>query len=94
MYDCYYGDASTVETSVFVNAEIVDRLFFQAITQKRFALHRGAETGQCIPLTKSLGPLDLGPVQVIFSCTKWGVFIGPIPVGPGNNNMLNHAFCL
>ena len=34
MYDCYYGDASTVETSVFTNAEILVRLFFQAITQK------------------------------------------------------------
>ena len=40
-------------------------------------------TGKCIPWTKSLGPLDLGPVQVIFSWTKWGVFLGPIPVGPG-----------
>ena len=39
--------------------------------------------GKCIPWTKSLGPLDLGPVQVIFSWTKWGVFLGPIPVGPG-----------
>ena len=44
MYDCYYGDASTVETSVFINAEILVRLFFQAITQKGFALHRGAQT--------------------------------------------------
>ena len=43
MHDCYYGDASTVETSVFINAEILDRLFFLAIT-KSFALHRGAET--------------------------------------------------
>ena len=39
--------------------------------------------GKCIPWTKSLGPLELGPVQVIFSWTKWGVFLGPIPVGPG-----------
>ena len=44
MYDCYNGDASTVETSVFINAEILVRLFFQAITQKSFAVHRGAQT--------------------------------------------------
>ena len=29
MYDCYYGDASTVETSVFINAEILVRLYFR-----------------------------------------------------------------
>ena len=50
--------------------------------------------GQCIPWTKSLGPLILGPVQVIFSWTKWGVFLGPLPVGPANDYRLNHAFCL
>ena len=39
--------------------------------------------GKCIHWTKSLGPFDLGPVQIIFSWTKWGVFLGLIPVGPG-----------
>ena len=43
MYDCYYGDASTVETSVFINAEILVIFFFQAMTQKSFALHRGVQ---------------------------------------------------
>ena len=33
--------------------------------------------GQCIPWTNSLGPLDLGLVQVITSWTRWGVFLGP-----------------
>ena len=33
--------------------------------------------GQCIPWTNSLGPLDLGPVQVITCWTRWGVFLGP-----------------
>ena len=46
---------------------------------------RGIWLVKCIHWTKSLGPLDLGPVQVIFSLTKWGVFLGPIPVGPGIN---------
>ena len=34
-------------------------------------------TGQCIPWTNSLGPLDLGLVQVITCWTRWGVFLGP-----------------
>ena len=29
MYDCYYGDASTVGTSVLINAEILVGLFFR-----------------------------------------------------------------
>ena len=33
--------------------------------------------GQCIPWTNSLGPLDLGLVQVITCWTRWGVFLGP-----------------
>ena len=33
--------------------------------------------GECIPWTNSLGPLDLGPVQVITCWTRWGVFLGP-----------------
>ena len=41
--------------------------------------------GQCIPWTKSLGPLDLGLVQVTFSWTKLGIFLGSVPVAPGNN---------
>ena len=34
MYDCYYGDASTVETSVLINAEILVRLFFKQSLKK------------------------------------------------------------
>ena len=40
----------------------------------------GPKRGTCIPWTKSLGP-----VHVIFSWTKWGVFLGPIPVGPNQD---------
>ena len=46
MYDCYYGDASTVETSVFINAEILVRLFFKR-SLKNVLLYteaRGAQT--------------------------------------------------
>ena len=40
----------------------------------------GPKRGKCIPWTKSLGL-----VHVIFSWTKWGVFLGPIPVGPNQD---------
>ena len=40
--------------------------------------------GQCIVLTKSARPLDIGPVQLKSSRTKWGVFIDQLPVGPNN----------
>ena len=34
-------------------------------------------SGECIPWTNLLGPLDLGPVKVITCWTRWGVFLGP-----------------
>ena len=50
--------------------------------------------GSVYSLDQITWTMDLGLVQVIFSWTKWGVFLGPLPVGPGNNYRLNHAFCL
>ena len=67
MYDCYYGDASTVETSVFKNAEILVRLFFQAITQK-VLLYTEAPKHRLVE-------------QEIFECPQffgvWGAWEGP-----------------
>ena len=53
------------------------------VCQGGFTGHVPVHRDQCIPWTKSLGPMDLGPVQVIFSWTKWGAFLGPLSVGLG-----------
>ena len=43
---------------------------FYPIGNKEYVLEDNSR-GKCIHWIKSLGPLDLGPVQVIFSWTKW-----------------------
>ena len=43
---------------------------YTQLLNARYTFKLNANGGQCIPWTKSLGPLDLGSVKVIFSWTK------------------------